>query len=245
MKRLLVGGIPKLFQLVHCFRAGELGPLHSPEFLMLEWYRAFTGWRAMLLDTEQLLFALCTTICSSSMLELPSGQSIDMTPPFIRLSVREAFQRFAGVADASRLAENDEDEYFQLFVDKVEPAIARHDKPVFLHDYPASQAALARLSPSDPSVAERFELYLGGIELCNGYGELTDAVEQRARSERDRQRRRALGRFVPELPARFLAALERGMPPASGNALGMDRVIALLCRQTRIDAVRPFADGAV
>ena len=241
MKRLLVAGVPKSFQLVHCFRAGELGPLHSPEFLMLEWYRAFTGFQAMLWDTEQLLHTLARRICSSSILTLPSGANIDLTPPFARLSVRDAFARFAGVADAAALAQRDEDQYFQLLVDRVEPALAGLGQPVFLFDYPATQAALARVSPTDPSVAERFELYLGGIELCNGYGELNDAAEQRARCELDRQRRRALGRSVPDAPARFLSALEQGMPPASGNALGMDRLIALLCREDRIDAVCAFA----
>lgn len=244
MKRLLVGGIPKLFQLAHCFRAGELGALHSPEFMMLEWYRAFTGWRAMLRDTEQLLLSLCQSVCASNTLTLPGGRSIDLTPPFERISVREAFARFAGVPDASHLAEVDEDEYFQRLVDDVEPALAAYDRPVFLYDYPRSQAALARLCPADPSVAERFELYLGGVELCNGYGELNDAEIQRARCELDRERRRELSRHVPDAPERFLTALSQGMPPASGNALGMDRVIALLCGQTRIDAVRPFPDDA-
>ncbi len=245
MKRLLVAGVPKLFQLVHCFRAGELGPLHSPEFLMLEWYRAFTGYKAMLRDTEELLHALCRRICSSSSLTLPSGASVDLTPPFLRLSMRDAFARFAGVADAAELAERDEDQYFQLLVDRVEPGLAGLGQPVFLFDYPATQAALARVSPTDPSVAERFELYVGGVELCNGYGELNDAAEQRARCELDRQRRRALGRSVPDAPARFLSALEQGMPPASGNALGMERLIALLCREERIDAVCPFPPDAV
>jgi lysyl-tRNA synthetase class 2 len=154
--------------------------------------------------------------------------------------VRDAFSRFAGVADAAELAERDEDNYFQLLVDRVEPGLASLGQPVFLYDYPATQAALARLSPSDPKVAERFELYVGGIELCNGYGELNDAAEQRARCELDRQRRRTLGRSVPDAPAHFLRALEQGMPPASGNALGMERLIALLCREERIDAVCPF-----
>src|SRR5690606_34346786 len=168
------------------------------------------------------------------------GARVDLSLPFARLSVREAFRRYAGIPDAPELAARDEDRYFQVLVDQVEPALARLGRPVFLYDYPASQAALARLSPSDPSVAERFELYVGEVELCNGYGELTDPVEQRARCELDRARRRALGRPVPELPERFLAALEQGMPPASGNALGMDRLLMLLCGQARIDAVTPF-----
>ena len=125
----------------------------------------------------------------------------------------------------------------------MEPAIAALGRPVFLLDYPASQAALARLSPADPSVAERFELYVGDVELCNGYGELTDPIEQRARCESDRVRRRELGRHVPEVPERFLSALLEGMPPASGNALGMDRLLMLLLGQERIDAVTPFASA--
>lgn len=241
MKRLLVGGVPKLFQLVHCFRAGERGRLHAPEFMMLEWYRAFAGYGAVLEDTEQIVHALAVSVAGSPGLTLPSGARIDVSLPFPRLSVREAFARYAGVTDAPELAAQDEDRYFQLLVDRVEPALAALGRPVFLHDYPASQAALARLSPHDPSVAERFELYVGDVELCNGYGELTDPVEQRARCESDRERRRSLGRPVPAVPERFVGALEQGMPPASGNALGMDRLLMLLCGKDSIDAVTPFA----
>jgi elongation factor P--(R)-beta-lysine ligase len=243
LKRLLAGGVPKLFQLGHCFRAEELGAWHSPEFTLLEWYRAFETYEEVMRDTERLLAALCCDIHGAPRLELANGARIDLTPPFLRLSLREAFARHAGVPDAAALAAEDEDAYFQLLVDRVEPALAAYPKPVFLCEYPVSQAALARRSPRDASVAERFELYLGGIELCNGYGELTDAAEQRARCELDRERRRALGRPVLAMPNAFLAALERGMPPASGNAVGLDRVIALLLGRGRIDDVRPFADA--
>jgi elongation factor P--(R)-beta-lysine ligase len=240
MKRLLVGGVHKLYQLVHCFRAGELGPRHSPEFLMLEWYRAFASYPALIADTERLIQALHRSVAESDELTLPSGARVNLGLPFLRLSVREAFTRFAGVADAAALAAQDEDEYFQLLVDRVEPAIAEQGQPVFLYDYPASQAALARLCPNDPSVAERFELYVGDVELCNGYGELTDPVEQRARCEFDRARRQHLGRHVPRVPERFLGALLEGMPPASGNALGMDRLLMLLGGEQRIDRMTPF-----
>jgi lysyl-tRNA synthetase class 2 len=241
MKRLLAGGLSRLYQLAHCFRAGERGHLHAPEFLMLEWYRAFAGYTAVLEDTERLVHALQLSVAGTPWLSLPNGARIDLSLPFPRLSVREAFARYAGVADAPEFAARDEDRYFQLLVDRVEPALAELGRPVFLYDYPASQAALARRSPSDPSVAERFELYVGEVELCNGYGELTDPIEQRARCEGDLVRRQSLGRPVPELPERFLGALEQGMPPASGNALGMDRLILLLSRQDHIDGVTPFA----
>jgi lysyl-tRNA synthetase class 2 len=241
MKRLLVAGVPRLFQLVHCFRAGERGRLHAPEFSMLEWYRAFEDYTSVLDDTERLVRALHRSVSRDPWLVLPSGTRVDIVQPFVRLSVREAFARFAGVDDGPALAARDEDAYFQLLVDRIEPALADLGRPVFLYDYPASQAALARLSPSDPSVAERFELYIGDVELCNGYGELTDPVEQRRRCQLDRQRRESLGRPMPEVPERFIAALSQGMPPASGNALGMDRLLMLLTGQDRIDAVTPFA----
>ncbi|MEY4546357.1 MAG: hypothetical protein RL685_2552 [Pseudomonadota bacterium] len=245
MKRLLVAGVPRLFQLVHCFRAEELGPLHAPEFLMLEWYRAFAGWQDVLTDTEQLLARVCQRVLGGSELVTASGTRIDLRPPFERLSVREAFARFADVSDASELAARDEDQFFQLLVDRIEPALASFTRPVFLHDYPSSQAALARVSPHDPSVAERFELYVAGVELCNGFGELTDAVEQRRRAELDREHCRALGHAVPELPERFLTALRHGMPRAGGNALGVDRLVMLLAGESNIDAVRPFPSESV
>jgi lysyl-tRNA synthetase class 2 len=245
MKRLLVAGVPRLFQLVHCFRGEEVGALHAPEFLMLEWYRAFAGWQQMLDDTERLLARVCERVLGGSELSLANGHRIDLRPPFVRLSVRQAFARFAGVDDAAELAARDEDEFFQLLVDRVEPALAGFSQPVFLYDYPSSQAALARRSPSDASVAERFELYLGGVELCNGFGELNDAAEQRRRSELDRERCRALARHVPELPEQFLRALEHGMPRASGNALGIDRLVMLLAGESTIEAVRPFPTEAV
>lgn len=245
MKRLLIAGVPKLFQLVHCFRAEELGPWHAPEFLMLEWYRAFADWEQVLLDTERLLARTCQAIRGVTSIELPGGRSIDLRPPFLRLSVRDAFSRFADVADAAELAARDEDRYFQLLVDRVEPALASYAKPVFLFDYPSSQAALARRKPGDPDVAERFELYVAGVELCNGYGELNDAAEQLRRCELDQERRRALGRPILGWPQRFLAALGQGMPRASGNALGLDRWITLLAGQERIEEVSPFPAALV
>jgi lysyl-tRNA synthetase class 2 len=240
MKRLLVAGVPRLFQLVQCFRAEELGHLHAPEFLMLEWYRAFADWQDVLTDTEQLLARLCERVLGGSELRLPNGTRMDLRPPFLRITVREAFARFADVSDAAELAERDEDAFFQLLVDRVEPALASFLRPVFLHDYPSSQAALARRSPVDPSVAERFELYVAGIELCNGFGELNDAAEQRRRSELDRARQRALGRALTPMPEQFLRALEHGMPRAAGNALGVDRLVMLLAGESSIEAVRPF-----
>ncbi|HEY3664464.1 MAG TPA: amino acid--tRNA ligase-related protein, partial [Polyangiaceae bacterium] len=147
--------------------------------------------------------------------------------PFARMTVREAFRKYAGIADAVDLSLSDEARYFELFVAQVEPGLAREPHPLFLWKYPANQAALARLDAHDSSVAERFELYLAGVELCNGFDELTDPIEQRVRFERDAARRASEGRPIYPTDERFLTALVSGMPPAGGNALGFDRLVML------------------
>jgi lysyl-tRNA synthetase class 2 len=239
LKRLLVGGVPRLYSLSHAFRRDEQGSLHEPEFLLLEWYRAFAGQEAVLRDTESLVLEVAKALTGKPRLHAPDGRSLDVRPPFPRVTVREAFRRFAQVSDATDLAATDEDRYFRLLVELVEPGLARFDKPVFLCEYPLTQAALARPSPSDPRVAERFELYAGGVELCNGYGELVDPIEQRRRFVAERAERRASGRRVYPLARRFLAALEEGMPPSGGNALGVDRLILLATGAKRIADVIP------
>jgi elongation factor P--(R)-beta-lysine ligase len=240
LKRLLVGGFPRVYQLGRVFRADEAGSLHQPEFTMLEWYRAFAGEEAVMHDTERLIARVARAIRGRHELATPDGRVLSVKPPFERVSVRDAFRRFAGVSDAADLAAADVDRYFQVLVDRVEPALAAFDRPVFLRDYPLSQAALARRSPNDASVAERFELYAGGIELCNGYGELTDAVEQERRFRAERARRKALGRRVYPLDHHFLAALREGMPAASGNALGVDRLVMLATGAKTIQEVTAF-----
>jgi lysyl-tRNA synthetase class 2 len=158
--------------------------------------------------------------------------------------VCEAYATYAGTApeETLRLAEHDEDRFFRLLVDAVEPALARLDHGVFLTEYPASQASLARKKPEDPRVAERFELYVAGVELCNGFGELTDPVEQRARLVRDQEERARRGRPVYPLDERFLEALGRGMPSSGGNAVGLDRLVALGTGSLGIRDVLSFAD---
>ncbi len=227
LKRLLTGGMPRIYELATCTRNDEAGLWHQPEFLILEWYRAFGEMEALFDDTEQLIALLVREFRGALRLER-NGLTQDLKPPFERLTVREAFQRHAGIVDVCDLAQSDEDRYFQIFVDFVEPALRRYPKPVFVYDYPVSQAALARRKPADDRVAERCELYLLGVELCNGYVELTCPVEQRTRFERDRQLRHQRG--LPDLPIDegLLAALDEGMPPAAGNALGFERLLALL-----------------
>jgi len=241
MKRLLVGGLPRIFQLARVFRAEELGRHHQPEFSLLEWYRAYSGVDDMLNDTEELVCRVAEAVTGK--LELcVDGRRLPLTRPFLRHRVDAAFVEFAGVDDVTALIASDEARYFELLVSAVEPGLARLERPVFLTHYPSAHAALARRDPNDPRFAERFELYAGGVELCNGFGELTDGAEQRTRFEQERTRRAAADEPVYPVDERFLAALEEGMPHASGNALGFDRLVALAAGVDDIALTMAFPD---
>jgi lysyl-tRNA synthetase class 2 len=241
MKRLLVGGVAKCFQLARCFRAGELGRRHEPEFTMLEWYRAWAPVAAMLRDTEAVVRAAAAAGPTPGALSV-GGAVVSLAEPFERLTVREAFARYAPAAgDPIALAEKDEDRFFGVLVERIEPRLGM-ERPTFLTRYPARLASLSRLAEDDPSVCERFELYVHGIELCNGFLELTDPVEQRARLQRDQRERAERGLPVYPIDERFLSALEEGMPPSVGNALGVDRLIALVLGQGSIADVMAFPD---
>jgi elongation factor P--(R)-beta-lysine ligase len=242
-KRLLVGGIPRLFELARVLRADEQGTLHEPEFLLLEWYRAFAGYESVMADTERLVARVARRLRRRAELVTPDGRRLDARPPFPRISMRDAFRRYAGVKDAADLAASDENRYFELLVSLVEPRLAGLDRPVFIVDYPLSQAALARPSASDPSVAERFELYAGGVELSNGYGELTDPDEQARRFRAERAARKRAKRPVYPIDERFLSALREGMPPSGGNALGVDRLVMLATGAKSIAEVVAFPAG--
>jgi lysyl-tRNA synthetase class 2 len=237
MKRLLADGWERIYQIGPAFRRGELGARHNPEFTILEFYRANAGMEDVMRDTEQLVSAV-----TGGKVNL-HGRVVDVEPPLDRIAVCDAFERFAGWSvDATlRAAAEDEDAFHRTLVEKVEPALERIDRGVFLVDYPATQASLARKSPRDPRVAERFELYVAGVEVCNGFGELVDPVEQRARLEHDRRERAARGMPVYPIDERFLEALAR-TPPSGGNALGVDRLVALACGSTDIREVVAFVD---
>jgi lysyl-tRNA synthetase class 2 len=238
MKRLLADGFTRIFQITRAFRVGELGDRHNPEFTILELYRAHAGVEAIMRDTEQLVARVTAGVVRID------GRLIDTRPPFAQMTVCDAYESYAGITadETLRIAEHDEDRFFRLLVDVVEPALSKLDHALFLTEYPASQASLARRKPGDPRVAERFELYVAGVELCNGFGELTDAKEQRTRFEHDRAERARRGKPVYPIDERFLEALARGMPDSGGNAIGLDRLVALVTGSTAIRDVLSFAD---
>jgi lysyl-tRNA synthetase class 2 len=237
MKRLLAEGYTHIYQLAPCFRQGENGAHHNAQFTMLEWYRASADVDDVMGDTEQLVAAI-----TGGAIRL-GERTVRVLPPVERLPVCEAFARYAGWSEQETLdaATHDEDRYFRALVERVEPALDRMDRAVWLVKFPASQASLARLKADDPRFCDRFELYAAGVELCNGFGELVDPSAQRARLVRDQDRRRERGLPVYPIDERFLDALGR-VPPSVGNALGFDRLVALASGATQIDITIAFTD---
>lgn len=236
MKRLLAAGYEKIFQICRCFRKGERGGRHVPEMTMLEWYVAGFDYLDMMAQCEALIGFVADQMAVGRRL-IYQDHTVDLTPPWERLSVSEAFQRFGGGGMTAEAA-LDLDCYDEIMGLDIEPKLG-HDRPLFLYDYPARCGALARLKPGDPSVAERFELYIAGMELCNAFSELTDPLEQRTRFESENRVRKANGKSVYPTADAFLKALEN-MPPAAGNALGLDRLIMLFANAATIDEVVAF-----
>ena len=238
MKRLVAAGAERIYQFGPCFRAGERGSRHNPEFTMLEWYRAGADSAAILDDLKRLLPAAAAAATGSTAVEW-GGARADLAGDWCEITVRDAFLRFAGWDPAVAF---DQDRFDEDMALKIEPALPR-DRPCVLLDYPAPAASLARLRAADPRVAERFELYVCGLELANAYGELADGAEQRRRFEAARAERDALGEDRYPLDEDFLHALESGaFPPCGGIALGVDRFAMVLCGARTIGEVRAFTE---
>jgi lysyl-tRNA synthetase class 2 len=245
MKRLLVGGSGPIFQLARVWRNAEAGALHAPEFTMLEWYRPGADMTSLIEETTDLLHAVLPAEVSVRGVTTSQARTE-------RLTVAEAFDRYAGAdvlateGDAAALAhqagarlrdnETWEDLFFRLLLERIEPHLGRAH-PTFLTHWPAAQAALARRDAADPRVAERFELFVCGIELANAFVELTDQVEQRERFIADRARRHSLYGPDWDMDEDFLAALTEGMPPSAGIALGFDRLAMIAAGADRIGQV--------
>jgi lysyl-tRNA synthetase class 2 len=258
MKKLLTAGVPKLFQIAHTFRNGERSSRHHPEFLMLEWYRAGATLDAIMQDCVGLTRAAAKAADKATFRAHNTACC-----PFIewqRLSVPEAFRCYAGIDLLATMADPHhpdrnvlakecarigvhvsdgdswDDLFFRVMGERIEPYLGK-DRPTFLCDYPLAQAALARPKADDPRLAERFELYICGIELANAFGELTDAEEQQRRFAADMDLKEKLyGERYP-VDDDFIAALRHGMPESSGIALGLDRLIMLCAGAESIDDV--------
>ncbi len=239
MKRLLSAGFDRIYQICPCFRRDEQGSYHQPEFTMVEWYQAGGTYSDLLEETENLVSYVADQVLGTMRVEW-NRHAIDLAPRWQRLSVIEAFRVYAK-ADALELS-NHEELFFRTLVDRVEPNLGK-DKPCFLYDYPAQMASLAILQAANPKLAARTEAYILGVELCNGYVELTDADEQRRRHEHDIQTRRELHKPTYPMDERFLTALMGGIPPCVGMALGFDRLVMLLANAEEIQDVVAFSDA--
>jgi lysyl-tRNA synthetase class 2 len=255
-KKLLAAGETRIFEFARVFRNRERGALHHPEFTLLEWYRANEPYQALMVDCAALIVGAAEA-AETRQFSFRGRLSDPYAEP-ARLTVAEAFERFAGIdllatvtanetdSDALaaqlrtagvRMAADDtwSDMFSRVLVEKIEPQLGL-GRPTILCEYPVAEAALARRKPSDARVAERFELYVCGVELANAFGELTDAIEQRRRFEAEMtEKARVHGRHYP-IDEDFLSALAL-MPPASGGALGFDRLVMLATGATRIEQV--------
>ncbi len=234
MKRLLAAGCSKIFQICHCFRKSERGQLHNPEFTMLEWYRVGADYMQIIQDTERLVLALASRLHLGTTIRY-QGAEIDLVSPWPRIRVRQAFLRSAGWDPFDRL---DEERFDVDLVEKVIPNFAAN-RPTVLIDYPVAMASLARIRPGKPPVAERAEVFIGGLELANAYSELTDAAEQERRFKHEIDSLTLEGKTNVAMPQRFLDAVFR-LPECGGVALGIDRLVMLLCDAASIDEVIAF-----
>lgn len=260
LKKLLVAGIGNCFAITKSFRnAEDHSATHAPEFTILEWYRVGADYTGIMRDCEELLAFIRTSVQrggasrrgTQAMDLVYQGKRVDLKAPWERLSVAEAFRRYAavdltraltreGIAAVARekgytVSKTDgwEELFHQLFLNEVEPRLGR-GKPTILYDYPIACAALSQKKRSDPRFAERFELYIEGLELGNAYSELTDPREQLARFHREQEERKRLGKVEHPIDSDFIEALTVGMPEAAGIAVGVDRLTMLFADVTDI-----------
>ena len=234
MKRMLAAGFAQLFQICRCWRGGERGSRHLPEFTMLEWYRTGTDYFGLMTECELLVQQIVAGLGMMDSITY-RGSNITVTGEWERLSVREAYSRYGRMTIDEAL---EQDLFDEIMTGDIEPLLGL-ERPVFLYDYPAERSALARLKADDPAVAERFELYIGGLEIANAFSELTDAGEQRARFSRETACRHASGKTVYPLPEKFLHELP-AIPSTAGIALGVDRLVMVLLDAACIDDVVAF-----
>ncbi|MCX8008536.1 MAG: EF-P lysine aminoacylase EpmA [Patescibacteria group bacterium] len=248
LKKLLVAGIGNCYAITKSFRNMETNSyLHNPEFTILEWYRVGANYKEIMNDCEELFFHLADFQKTIQY----QGMDIDISPPWERLTIKEAFRRWANVDFDLFLEEENareiatkkgyrvnegntwEELYNQIFLNEIEPHLGKK-KPVILYEFPGAMGALARKKPDDPRYAERFEFYIAGLELGDCYSELTDPVEQEERFKNEIEEIQRRGRTVYEYDHDFIDALHEGLPECSGIAVGLDRVIMIFANVSTI-----------
>ena len=234
MKRMMAAGYGKIFQICRCWRDRERGNLHLPEFTLLEWYRAGADYFSLMEECEG-LFRFVAEAMGLGQKIIFRNREIDLSKPWERIPVKEAFRCYTqtSVNEALNLGLFDE-----MMVQDIEPKLGI-EKPTFIYDYPAERGALARLKQEDPTLAERFELYIGGLELANGFSELVDSEEQGKRFHMENANRQSYGKPIYSIPDKFLAELDQ-MPPSAGIALGVDRLAMIFLDAETIDEVVAF-----
>jgi len=234
MKRMLAAGYEKIFQICRCWREGERGGQHIPEFTLLEWYRAGSDYKELMEECQDLILAVASGLRLQQKMTY-RGMEIDLGRPWARISVREAFQSYSHISVREAL---EQDLFDEIMVRDIEPRLGL-GKPTFIYDYPAQRRAMARLKCEDRTVAERFELYIGGLEIANAFSELIDPEEQRNHFVQEEAKRRSLGKPTYPMPEKFLEEL-KSMPPSAGIALGVDRLVMVLLNASTIDEVVAF-----
>ncbi len=232
MKRLLAAGFEKIYQIGSCFREGEVGQFHRVEFSMLEWYEVGADYNDLIEFTFSMLQELSAKVLKSDSV-VYGNHTIEFNSGYERISVHEAFAKYTDTTPEEAIATDDFDE---ILVDFIEPNLGV-SKPTFLVDYPAKCAALSRLKKDNPAVAERWELYLGGIEIANAYSELVDPEIQRVRFAESIENRRSTGYKDYPKPTDFYNAIDSGIPESAGCALGMDRLAMVFTNAESISEV--------
>jgi len=234
MKRMLAAGYEKVFQICRCWREGERGSQHIPEFTLLEWYRSGIDYLDLMDECEELIQNLAADLGMGEKITYQRCP-ISLVSPWERITVKEAFQHYAKISAEEALKQ---DLFDEVMVRDIEPRLGIK-KPAFLYDYPSERRSLARLKKENPTVAERFELYLGGLEIANAFSESTDPEEQRKVFQSEMETRRLMRKEIYPMPEKFLTELEQ-MEPSAGIALGVDRLVMILLNAKAIDEVVAF-----
>ena len=226
IKKLIAGGIGNCFEITKCFRnEEEMSPLHNPEFTMLEWYRLNADYFDVMQDFENLFCEVVKSVNPDADLAKwkYQGENYDLTPPWPRVKIADVFRKYA----KRNVLEVGDEDFYKIYFNEIEPELLKLKKPYFIYDYPISQASLSKQT-KDPAFAERFEIFLGGVELGNCFSELTNAVEQKKRFEADLAERKRLDKTIYPIDKDLIRALELGLPAMSGIAVGVDRLVMLV-----------------